>query len=155
MARPVSLLAYKVVEFNSDTSFLVGARFGFKFLMMAVEANYFQAGHNVSLKDLVTINWDGREVDYSYLGLNVKYFFPLLLLHPYVSVGYGYYTASIQDIGEDTQMGFNVGLGLELHVGSKFALNAEGRYHRVGLDIDNRELKIGDFTINGGLSIYF
>lgn len=145
----------KEVTFNSDASFLYGARIGLKFLMLGAEVNVFRASHNLDAKDPLALHWGEGEVSYSYLGLNLKYFFPLLLLHPYVSVGYGYYTADIQNIDKDTQKGFNLGLGAELHLGSKISVLAEGRYNRAKLDIDNRELKLGDFTLSGGINVYF
>lgn len=145
----------KEVKFNADTSFLYGARIGFKFLMLGAELNVFRASHDLDARDLLALHWGEEEIRYSYLGVNLKYFFPLLLLHPYVSVGYGYYTADIQNVEKDTQEGFNLGFGAELHLGSKISILAEGRYHRATLDIDNQELKLGDFTLNGGINVYF
>lgn len=145
----------KDIEFNTDTTFLYGVRAGVKVMMIAVELNYFRAAHNLELKELVTLEWGNQEIDYSYLGLNLKYFFPLVVLHPYVTFGYGYYTADIRNIDEDRQKGFNLGLGLELMAGGKFSLLAEGKYHHANLDIDERELKLGDFTFSVGVNIYF
>ncbi len=143
------------VEFNSDTSFLYGARAGVKFMILALEANFFQAAHNLAVNDGIGFDWDGREIDYSYLGLNLRVYFPLPVVHPYFTVGYGFYTASIKDIGKDTEKGFNVGLGLELSLGDEFSLLAEGKYNRVSVNIDERELEVGDFTLSGGFNIYF
>jgi len=143
------------IEFNTNTTFLYGARAGIKFMMFALEVNYFQAAHNIDLKEFPTFDWADHEIDYNYLGLNLKYFFPLSLLHPYITAGYGYYSADISDIDKDTDRGFNFGLGLELHLGKKFSLLAEGKYHHVKLDIDDRDLKVGDFTFSGGFNIYF
>lgn len=145
----------KEVKFNSDTSFLYGARVGLKFLMLGAEVSFFQASHDLDPKEIASLQWGQREISYSYLGLNLKYFFPLLLLHPYVSVGYGYYTADVRDVGKDTQTGYNLGVGAELHLGSKISVLAEGRYHRASLDIENRKLKLGDFTFCGGINVYF
>jgi hypothetical protein len=143
------------VEFDRDTTFLYGARIGFKFLMLSIEANYFKAVHNLMLKEFATFAWGGQEVDYQYLGLNAKIFFPILFLHPYLTGGYGIYTADISTIGKDSDKGFNFGLGLEIHIGKKFSLLAEGKYHNVGVDIQTRKLKLGDFTLAGGFNIYF
>ena len=143
------------VEFTTDTTFLYGARIGFKFLMFSIEANYFKAAHNLRLKEFVTFEWGEQEIDYQYLGLNAKIFFPILFLHPYLTGGYGFYTADISTIGKDTDKGFNVGLGLEIHLGKKFSLLAEGKYHRVGVDIQAKKLKLGDFSLAGGFNIYF
>jgi opacity protein-like surface antigen len=145
----------KDVEFNTDTSFLYGFRVGLKFMMIALEANYFQAAHNLELRDFVTLDWGGRQIDYNYIGINFKYFMSFAVLHPYITAGYGYYTADIQDIDKDTEGGFNVGLGLELMLGKKFSLLAEGKYHHTKVDIQQKDLKIGDFSFSGGINIYF
>ena len=142
-------------EFKTDTSFLYGVRLGLKFLMIAVELNYFQAAHNLELKEYFTFSWGGKEIDYNYLGANLKFFFPFLVFQPYITGGYGYYTADIKTIGKNTDKGLNGGLGIEIHLGSKFSLLVEGKYHHVSLDIDQLELKIGDWTLSGGLNFYF
>ena len=144
----------KDIEFNTDTTFLYGLRAGFKIWMIAVEANFFQAAHNMELTEVLTLDWQGRQVDYNFIGANVKYFFPLVIFHPYISFGYGYYTAKLFEIDEDTDKGYNFGVGLEIHLGKKISILAEGRYHRVRLDIDEQDLRIGDFTFVGGFSLY-
>jgi len=143
------------IEFNTNTKFLYGLRAGARFLMVALEANYFQAVHNLELKDLLLLNWQGRQVDYNFVGLNLKYIFSLLMVHPYLTFGYGYYTADIHEIDKDKNGGFNFGIGVELMLGKKFSFLAEGKYHHVRLDIQKRDLGIGDFTLSGGLNIYF
>jgi len=143
------------VEFNTDTSYLYGARIGFKFAGLSLEANYFKAAHNIKLKEFVVFDWEGQEIDYQYLGLNAKLHFSILFLNPYLTAGYGFYTADISTIGKDTDRGFNAGLGIEINLGRKFSLLAEGKYHGVSVDIENRKLKLGDFTIAGGFNIYF
>ena len=143
------------VEFNTDTKFLYGLRAGVRFLMVALEANYFQAAHNLELNDFFLLHWQGRQVDYSYVGLNLKYIFSLLMVHPYLTFGYGYYTADIHEIDKDSDGGFNFGAGLEFMLGKKFSFLAEGRYHHTRLDIQKRDLGLGDFTFCGGFNIYF
>jgi len=145
----------KDVEFGRDSTFLLGARAGIKVMMIAVEACYFQAAHNLELKEFATLDWGDRQVDYNFVGLNLKYFFPMAVLHPYITLGYGIYTADIKTIDKDSDKGINFGLGLELQLGSKFSFLAEGKYHHVKLDIDEKDLKLGDFTVCGGLNIYF
>lgn len=144
----------KDVEFNTDMTYVYGLRAGVKIWMIAVEVNFFQAAHNLELRELLTFAWQGRQIDYNFIGGNLKYFFPLAVFHPYITFGYGYYTANIREIDKDTDKGYNFGLGIEVHLGKKFSLLAEGRYHRVKLDIDERDLRIGDFTLIGGFSIY-
>jgi hypothetical protein len=143
------------IEFSTDTTFLYGFRAGVTILFFAVELNYFQAAHNMELKELVTFEWGGREIDYNYLGLNGKLFLPVWILHPYLTVGYGYYSADIFDVAKDTDRGFNLGLGLELQLGKSFSLLAEGKYHHAKLNIDEEELKISNYTIAGGFNFYF
>lgn len=143
------------VNFDSDSSFLYGARIGLKFMMFAVEANYFQAAHNLVVKELVAFDWDGVEVDFNYLGINARVYIPLILVHPYFTVGYGSYSASLKDIGKDSSRGINLGLGVELHLGKKFSLMAEGKYHNVKVDIEGDDLKLKNYTLSGGFNIYF
>jgi opacity protein-like surface antigen len=144
----------KDVEFNTDTTFVYGLRAGIRVLMIGVEASYFQAAHNLDPADILSLDWGEREIDYNFLGLNLKYFFPLIFLNPYITAGYGYYTADIDEIDKDKNGGYNLGLGLELNLG-RLSLTAEGKYHHVKLEIEEMDLKIGDFTLVGGLSFYF
>ncbi|MBE0461423.1 MAG: porin family protein [Candidatus Aminicenantes bacterium] len=144
------------VEFNTDTSFVYGVRAGVKFMMLALEANYFQAAHNIDLKSHVAFDeWAGRQIDCNFIGANLKYFFPILFIQPYITAGYGYYSAELKNIDKDSNTGYNFGLGLEIHLGKKFSLLAEGAYHHVRLDMDNKDLKLGNFIMSGGFNIYF
>jgi opacity protein-like surface antigen len=147
--------SFKNLEFNKDTTYLLGARAGLKFAMIALEVNYFQAAHNLDIEDITALNWGDKEIDYSYLGLNLKFFFPILIFKPYLTAGYGFYTVDINMIDKDTERGFNIGAGLELNLGSTLALVAEGKYHHAKLDIEDDELKIDDFTFSGGITLYF
>jgi|Deesub1362B_J571_1020462.scaffolds.fasta_scaffold00001_643 opacity protein-like surface antigen len=142
-------------KFDQDTSFIYGARVGLKFLMFAVEGVYFQAAHTLKTEDLSFLSWANRQVDTNFLGLQVKYFMPILMVHPYLSLGYGYFGASIKDIDQDHNGGWNVGAGIEVHLGKKFALLGEGRYFLSHLDISNEEMKFGQFVLTGGINIYF
>ena len=143
------------VNFDSDSSFLYGARIGVKFMMFAVEANYFQVAHNLVAKDLIAFNWDGVEVDYNYLGINARVYIPLILVHPFLTVGYGSYSANLKDIAKDSNRAINLGVGVELQLGDKFSLMAEGKYHNVKVDIEGEELSLKNYTLSGGFNIYF
>jgi len=147
-------LSFNDFEFDRDTTFLYGLRAGLKFLMISVEANYFQTAHNMSLSGMVS-SWKERKVNYNYIGLNLKYYFSLLLLQPYLTFGLGYYTADIHEIDKDTDRGYNLGAGVEISLGKKIALMGEAKYHRVKLLIDDKEFKVGDFSLIGGMSFYF
>jgi hypothetical protein len=143
------------VDFGTDTSFVYGLKAGVKLLMFVIEAQYFQAAHNISLEQAASLDWNGRSVDYSHLGIDLKYLLSLLVVHPYLSVGYGYYTADIHAVDKDRDKGYNFGAGVEVMLGSKIGLNAEGRYHHVKLSITDLGLKVGDFTLTAGLNFYF
>ena len=69
-------------------------------MMFAIEANFFQAAHNLVAKDIVAFDWDGVEVDYNYLGINGRVYIPLIVVHPYITVGYGSYSAKLKDIAK-------------------------------------------------------
>ncbi len=143
------------ISFDQDTTFVYGAKAGVRFMMFAAELNYFQAAHNIDSQNPSLADWRNRDVDYNYLGVNVKLFFPVLIVQPYLTAGYGYYTADIQNIDKDKNGGWNAGAGVEIQLGKTLALTAEGKYHHVKLNIDNESLKLGDFTLMGGLSLYF
>lgn len=143
------------IEFTTDTAFLLGVRTGIRFLMVAIEAGYFQAAHNLEVEEFVTFEWAERQIDYSFVGINLKYFFSIPLINPFITVGFGYYTADIHNIDKDNEGGYNFGGGLELMLGKKLSLMAEAKYHNVSLDIENRDFKLGDFTLSGSINIYF
>ena len=142
------------IQFNSDTSFLYGLRAGVRVLMLAAEVQYSQAAHNLSLNGDLLSNWDNRQIDYSYLGVNVRFIFSLPILQPYLTAGYGSYSANIHDIEKKRNGGYNFGAGVELKLG-RISFLAEGKYSHVNLDIQNNSLSLGDFTIVGGLNFYF
>jgi len=146
---------FQNIQFTTDTTFVYGVRVGFRLLMFALEATYFEAAHNIVVGGGSLVDWNGKINNYSYLGANAKLFFPLLFIQPYITAGYGYYTADIQNIDKANDGGFNFGAGLELKFGSKFGLTAEGRWHNVQVDISNVSLSLGDFTLCGGFNFYF
>lgn len=144
------------VAFDADTSFLYGVRAGVRVLSLAIELEYFQAAHNLFTSGVSVPAWNDREVDYNHLGLNVRWtILPLPVIHPYLVVGYGNYSASVQDIDKDSNGGFNAGAGVELMLGKSLSLLAEGRYHHVRVSIDDETLKLGNFTLAGGLNFSF
>jgi opacity protein-like surface antigen len=111
--------------------------------------------HNIEMGDFLLFNWDGKINDYSYIGLNLKYIFSLAVLHPYLTAGYGYYTADIHNIDRDKDRGYNVGAGLEVSFNRRISLVVEGKYHHVTVDITKIQLELGNFTLSGGLNIHF
>jgi opacity protein-like surface antigen len=147
--------SFEKVEFNTDTTFLYGLRGGIRFMMLALEVSYFRAMHNISVTDFLVLNWNGQINDYSYVGLNLKYIFSIAIFHPYLTAGYGYYTADINTIDKDKEGGINAGVGLEISLGKKISILAEGKYHHVTVNIQKINLGLGNFTLSGGFNIYF
>ena len=153
-----------VNEFAKDSSLFYGARIGLKVMMFSIEGIYFRAAHELIQEHVGDVDWsEYNEMDYSYIGVNAK-FFPISVPLPpvgsfrfFLSGGYGSYTADIKLLtsGKDTNAGLNFGGGLELKV-SKISFLVEGRYHtKSKFTIDNKELELGKFYINAGINIYF
>ena len=143
------------ISFDRDQTFLYGARAGVNVLALAFEVQWLQAAHNLDFQDITPEMWKNRELDYSHLGLCAKFFLPLPVLQPYLSLGYGYYWAHIPGVESEKERGFNAGAGLEIRLARKFALAAEARYHRVGLGLDEGKLTLGNLALAGGFNIYF
>jgi opacity protein-like surface antigen len=143
------------ITFEPDTTFLYGLRGGVKILSIAVELNYFQAAHNLTTGGIMIPTLSDRQVDYSYIGVGLRWILPLPIINPFLTVGYGYYGADIQAIDHDRNGGYNVGAGVELMLGKSFSLLAEGKYHHVNLSINAQNLKLGNYTMSGGLNFYF
>jgi hypothetical protein len=142
------------VDFDTNTTFLYGFRAGVQILMFALEFNYYRAGHNVEMADFFLFNWDGMENDTSFIGGNLRMMFPLAAFRPFLSLGYGYYTADIRNIDKDTEGGFNFGAGLEVKLG-KLAIIGEGKYNRVDVNLSDLNVSLGHFTFTAGVNVYF
>jgi hypothetical protein len=153
-----------VAEFAKDSSIFYGARVGLKVMMFSVEGIYFRAAHELILEQMGDLEWgEINDMDYSYIGVNAK-FFPISVPLPpigsfriFASGGYGSYTTNFKDLtnGKDTNGGLNFGGGLELKL-SKISFLVEGKYHaRSKFTIDDVELELGKFFINGGINLYF
>ena len=144
------------LDFDKDSTFVYGLRAGFKILFFAVEGQYFQASHNLTVKDFPSIGWDERKVSYNYLGVNGKLFLPIPIIAPYIMFGYGYYTANVKDIDKDKDSSWNVGIGVQLKLHKHFALSGEGRYHpSTKYVIDEEDVEISNYTLTAGLNFYF
>jgi len=142
--------------FNTNTTFCYGLRVGIRILMIGIEGTYLQAAHNIDWDHGLLPDWNGKELDYNYIGVNLKYIFSLAVLHPYLTVGYGYYTADIMKIDKASDGGYNFGAGLEVTLGKRIGLVVEGKYNRATMDLNilHLSLGLGDFTLTGGLNIY-
>jgi opacity protein-like surface antigen len=148
---------FEGVDFDRDTTFVYGLRAGVKVLMVAAELQFLQAAHNLNTDSVLAPikDWDARRVRWNYYGLNLRVLLPFPIVSPYLTGGYGYYGADVDAIGDDRSGGWNAGLGLEVRLGRKLALTAEGRYHRARFDIQNGDLKVGTFTLAGGMNVSF
>ncbi len=142
--------------FGLDTTFAYGLRLGVRVMMFGLEGTYMQAAHNIDWESGLLPNWNGREVDYNYVGVNLKYFVPLPVITPFLTVGYGYYSESIQEIDKGSDGGWNFGAGVEIRLGKRVGIVAEGKYHlvNVNLDLIDLQLHIGDFVLTGGINVY-
>lgn len=147
--------SFDAAQFNTDTTFVYGLRAGVRILMLALELSYFRAGHNISMEDFATFKWNGLKNDFSYIGANLRWIFSLAILHPYLTVGYGYYTADIKNIDKAHDGGYNFGAGLEVALGSRISIVAEGKYHHVTVDVSNVKLGLGNFILTAGLNLNF
>jgi len=143
------------VTLNTDTTFLYGLHVGIKLWMLAAELNFFKAAHNIDVSDIWHPGFDQATLDYTYLGLNIRYMFTLFFLRPYLTAGYGYYTADIHNIDKDKEGGYNAGVGVEIKLGKKITVLVEGKYHHVTLDIEHVNFSLGNFTLCGGVNYYF
>ncbi|MFW6136895.1 MAG: porin family protein [Candidatus Aminicenantaceae bacterium] len=143
------------LKLGENSSFLYGAQTGIKIFNLGVELNYYRTSHNLASGDLSAFGGGETRLGYHFLGLNGKFFFPLILIHPYLTGGLGYYLADLNDGDKDKSRGFNLGAGVEVRLGSKWALCGEGRYNHVNLVLNDVDLKIRDFTFSAGLHFYF
>ncbi len=147
--------SFKNIEFTTNTTFVYGLRAGIRFLMLALEVNYFSAMHNLEVTDFLVLDWNGRENDYSYIGINLKTQMSIAFVHPYLTAGYGYYTANIHGIDKDKEGGYNAGAGVEVTLGKRIGLAVEGKFHHVRVDIAKVDLALGNFIVSGGLNFHF
>jgi len=148
---------FEAIKFNSDTSFLYGVKAGVRAADLALEFDYHQVAHKLNPANPAD-TWAGRKVDYTYIGLNLRWLFSFLFLNPYLTGGYGYYTADIQSVDTQRKGGYNLGAGVELRLGRKFALVAEGKYHRVSFNVQDGTigtLTLNHWTLSGGFNLYF
>jgi len=146
--------SFENLQFEIDSRWAYGLRAGLKILFFGLEAQYFQIAHNLNLSDPGHA-WQNRQVDFSCLNLALKTYFSLLILHPYLSLGYGYYSLSLQELTEEKKASFNFGAGLELSLGGKLSLQAEGRYHRPVLSLNRADFRLGDLVVTAGLNYHF
>ncbi|MCP2520380.1 porin family protein [Candidatus Aminicenantes bacterium AC-335-B20] len=145
--------SFSDIEFNTDTTFLMGLNGGFRLGGFGFELNYFQAAHNLEPVDILTFDWGKRELDFSYLGGYFKIGIPFPLIFPYATIGYGYYTANLEGIDKEKKGGLSIGAGVEISFG-KLGIKGEGKYHKVGINFEERKFDFKNFTFIVGLNFY-
>ncbi len=137
------------IRFQGNSAFQWGARAGIKLMMFAVEANYLTSLHNLNPAPWVD---DGTRI--SYLGVNGKIYIPILIVQPYVTVGYGYYTVDVKGVEKDSSGSYNYGGGVELVLG-KIHLFGEARYHRASVVIWSAGLVAKGWGLTFGANFHF
>lgn len=141
-------------HFEKDSAFLYGAQVGLRFLSLAIEGQFFRADHSLLSDDPQLVIYDGRGMDYYYLGVNAKIGLPLLIVYPYLTGGYGRYSASIEQIGKKSDLSFNIGIGAELTLG-KIGLFAELKYIDFTVEISSLSWDFGGMNLHCGLNYHF
>jgi hypothetical protein len=142
------------IKFNEDSAFLYGAQVGVKFLSFALEGEFYRASHNLFQETPLQVVLPPQDMSYYYLGVNGKLGLPLSVIYPYLTVGFGTYTANLKGLGKKSDMSFNVGAGAELYIG-KVGVFAELRYTDFSMDFDNHKWDFGGLDVHAGLNIHF
>ncbi len=141
------------IKFDKDSAFLYGGQIGFKLSALAVEGEFYRADHDLLSGDS-SVPTGGIGMDYYYLGVNGKLGLPLPVIYPYVTAGYGTYSAKLTGIGKDSDTAFNLGAGAELTVG-KVGLFGEVRYTDFSFELDNVDWDFGGVELHFGLNVHF
>jgi hypothetical protein len=143
------------IEFDRNSAFLYGAQVGFKFSALAVEGEYYRADHGL-LRESSIVGSDNisPEMDYHYLGVNAKLGIPLVVLYPYVTAGYGKYSATLGGLGSSSDSAVNVGAGAELAIG-RISVFGEVRYTDFGFDLGDLSWDFGGVDVHFGLNVHF
>lgn len=140
------------IEFDRDSKFFYGAQAGFKFLGFAIEGQFYHADHTLmggtSNEDLE------QPMDYNYLGVAGKLGISLAIVYPYLTVGYGTYSVDLQDIGKESDWGWNAGAGLEVMLG-KLGIFGELKYTDFSVTFENLDWDFGGLDLHFGLNIHF
>jgi hypothetical protein len=139
------------IDFDKNSAFLYGGQVGIKLLALAVEGEIYRADHS-----LVTDSSSfpsGVDLNYYYLGINGKLGIPLAVFYPYITVGYGKYSADLKTIGKSSDTAFNIGAGAGLSLG-KVSLFAEARYTDFSFDINSLKWDFGGLDLHFGLNIH-
>lgn len=141
------------VDFEGTRSFAYGAKLGFKFLFLALEGNVLSSSSDIT--SALPTPWESTGLGFTYWGVNGKVFIPIPFVQPYIMGGYGSYSVRIDDVGEGSNGGYNVGGGIQFNIG-RLGIFAEGRYHDVSVLVPGAgEFDMSNFTITLGLLYVF
>jgi hypothetical protein len=140
------------LEFDRNSAVLYGAQAGIKFLGLSVEGQFYRADHNF-LAETLPENVE-QDMDYYYLGVNGKLGISLVIVYPYVTVGYGTYSVDLKGLGKKSDAAFNVGAGAEVTLG-KVGIFGELRYTDFSVEIENLKWDFGGLDLHFGLNIHF
>ncbi len=140
------------IKFDKDSTFLYGGQVGIKFLGLAVEGQIYRADHNLLRGTGATAEVE-QKMDYYYLGINGKLGIPLIVVYPYVTVGYGRYSVNLTGLGKGSDKTFNFGAGVEVTLG-KIGIFAEVRYNDFNVEIENLAWDLGGVDLHFGLNIH-
>jgi hypothetical protein len=149
--------SFEGIAFDRTTTFAAGVKAGIKVFTLAVEASYYRFNQNLVPSDPLAV-FPASKVTDSYLGVNVRWMLPVLFLNPYLTGGYGYTTSDFEGLESVKKGAFNVGAGLELMLGSRVGLYAEGRFQKVRLGLTqgvSGTFSADHLLLIGGFNLYF
>jgi opacity protein-like surface antigen len=141
------------IDFDKDSAFLYGGQIGFKFSLLAIEGVIYKSDYNLLSSDS-SIPSEGIEMDSYFYGVNGKLGIPLVVVYPYITVGYGVHTADLAEFGKDSAAAWNAGAGVQVKLGM-VALFGELRYTDFTLELDNLDWDFGGLELHFGLNILF
>ncbi len=142
-------------EFGKENALFYGGRLGLKFSMLAVEAVYIRSDVDLVQTVSSVIDWNGETMEYQFIGVNAKLFpFSLAIFKPYITGGYGIYLTEISNVDKDSKGGYNFGIGVELQF-ANIAFVVEGKRRVGNATIDGQDLDLGNYSVAGGINIYF
>jgi len=142
-------------EYKVDTRTLYGFRLGLRVSQFALEGVYTTAEHFLDPKPDAPEDLEREKFKFSNTGVNVLYFVPVPVVEPYLTLGYGSYSATISDLAKDSSGGFNAGIGAAAKMGKYVSIAAEARYHSVRFEFEDRKVDLSDWSWNVSFNFHF